>query len=351
MFTSGVGTASADTGGYPYAGAPDCSRQFGTYSWCIDRNGSGSFTSDEQWSKWGFGYRNCTDFVAWKINSLGKSFYNTMGGGRFGNATYWDDNARQLGWTVSSVPRARSIGVREGTYGHVAFVESVNGDGSVNVAQYNAAGTGTFSRATTRFGSYIYVPGITATSTGDDVARYANTLVRWEGDSVTTWFVTPDLRRLWVPDGGTYQELKARGFAGPYSLSSTTLDRLPDMHSHWVASGSLWWANRTMRRGMTVRSADGRYVFAMQGDGNLVLYGPSGRALWATSWRTGSWQSQEYVVFQGDGNLVTYGGGRAIWASNSAGSGGDRFAVQSDGNLVVYRGSTPLWASNTAGQA
>ncbi|HVE46857.1 MAG TPA: CHAP domain-containing protein [Acidimicrobiales bacterium] len=352
MASVGVGfsaPAAGQTGGYPYSGASDCSGQFGTYSWCIDRNGSGSFTSDEQWSGWGFAFRNCTDYVAWKINSLGVSFSNTMGGRRFGNATNWDDNARSLGWTVSTTPRPRSIAVREGGYGHVAFVESVNADGSVNVSQYNSAGTGGFSTGTSRFDSYIYIPGLTDTSSGTNASSYANTLVRWEGDGVTTWFVTPDLRRLWIPDGGTFNELKARGFAGPHNLTGSTLDRLPDMRGYSIASGWLWGANRTLRRGMNVRSSDGRYTFALQTDGNLVLYGPTGRALWATSWRTSSSHLQEYVVFQADGNLVTYGSGRAIWWSNTGGSRADRFAVQSDGNLVVYRQYTPVWASNTSG--
>ena len=186
--------------------------------------------------------------------------------------------------------------------------------------------------------------------TTSPVAQYANTIVKWDGDSVTSWYVSPDLKRLWIPDGGTYNQLKARGVAGPYVLSSTLLNQLPDQTNQWVASGSSWGKNRTLRRGMSVRSSDGRYLFTMQTDGNLVLYGPSGRALWATNRYTSAWTSQEYVIFQGDGNLVTYGGGRAIWASNTAGRGGDHFEVQSDGNLVIYRGSTPLWASNTVGQ-
>jgi len=340
----------AGAAGYPYATASDCSSQFGTYSWCIDRNHSGTFTEDEQYSGWGFSYKNCTDYVAWKINSLGVSFTNTMGGGRFGNAYNWDDNALALGWTVSSSPRPRSIAVTNGGWGHVAFVESVNSDGSVNVSEFNFGTPGGFGTRTSRFDAYVYVPGLTDQGANEDLSRYRNTLVRWNGDGNTTWFVTPDLRRLWVPDGGTFNELKAHGFSGPYSLSGQTLDRMPDMGGHWVASGAIWGANRTLRRGMTVRSGDGRYLLAMQGDGNLVLYGPSGRAIWATSWRTGAWQSQEFVVFQGDGNLVTYGGGRAIWASGTGGSGAGAFAVQSDGNLVIYRGSTPVWASNTAGR-
>jgi surface antigen len=355
-------TTAKAGGGYPYDAAYSCDKQAGEkWSWCLDENGNGNFDGGEQYSPYGFDYRNCTDYVAWKINSLGVAFSNTMNGGRFGWAANWDNNARALGWTVSTTPKPNSVGGREANGGHVAFVRSVNADNSVSYSDYDGR-TGKYGEGTGRFDWYIYVPNLTQTSppstttptttptTSTDVSKYANTLVRWNGDSVTTWFVTPDLVRLWIPDGGTYNELKARGFAGPYSLDSTTLDRLPDMRGFWVASGAYWGSNRTMRRGMSVRSTDGRYLLAMQGDGNLVLYGPSGRALWATSWRTGYWSQQEYVVFQSDGNLVTYGGGRAIWASNTAGRGGTQFAVQSDGNMVIYANSTPLWASNTAGQ-
>lgn len=342
--------AAIAAGGYPYDAARDCSSQFGRFSWCLQEDGRVGFVSSEQWSPYGFGYRNCTDWVAFRINQLGKSFNNWTGGGRFGSAANWDDNARSIGWTVSTTPRARSIGVMQSN--HVAFVESVNADGTVNVTEYNKAGTGVYgTRNNVRFDAYIYVPGITTTTTTSPAIRYANTIVKWEGDSVTSWFVAPDGKRLWIPDGGTLNQLKARGFAGPYVLNASTLDQLPDQRGQWVASGASWGHNRALRRGMAVRSADGRYLFAMQTDGNLVLYGPSGRALWATSWRTSAWQQQEFVIFQSDGNLVTYGSGRAIWASNTAGRGGNHFEVQSDGNLVVYANSTPLWASNTAGQS
>ncbi|RHW25430.1 CHAP domain-containing protein [Nocardioides immobilis] len=339
------------TAGYGYDHARDCSNQFGLYSWCIEEDGRAGFTDAEQWSPYGFGYRNCTDWVATRVRHFGIAFSNGMGGGRFGNARNWDDNARTLGWTVSTTPRVRSIGVNESN--HVAFVETVNADGTVNISEYNRGGTGQYgTRNGVRFDSYIYVPGLTQAPPPppSDLSRYRITIVKWSGSSTTAWFVTPDLKRLWIPDGGTYNQLRARGFAGPYVLDAGTLDRMPDQRDQWVASGSSWGKNRTLRRGMSVRSSDGRYLFAMQDDGNLVLYAPSGRALWSTDRLTSAWRSQEFVIFQGDGNLVTYGGGRAIWASGTAGRGGDHFEVQGDGNLVVYAGSRPLWASNTAGR-
>jgi hypothetical protein len=238
-----------------------------------------------------------------------------------------------------------------------------------NLVTYTYNGVATWSSGTHGTGAnqlivqndgnlVIYAPnravwtyrGIINQAPAVDPAQYRNTLVRWDGDNVTTWFVTPDGRRLWIPDGGTFNELKARGFAGPHTLSATVLDKLPDMNGRWVASGAYWGHNRTLRRGMSVRSTDGRYQFAMQLDGNLVLYGPSGRAIWATSWHTSGWSAQEYVVFQADGNLVTYNGSRAIWASGTGGSGAGTFVIQNDGNLVIYRGSGAVWASNTSGR-
>lgn len=112
---------------------------------------------------WGFTVRQCTSYVAWKINETGTAFSNRMNGGYFGNAKNWDDNAARLGWTVSSVPRPKSIGVlNSGDLGHVAFVESVNPDGSVNVSEYNWNFNLRYNeRSNVRFDAYIYVPAVT----------------------------------------------------------------------------------------------------------------------------------------------------------------------------------------------
>ena len=96
------------------------------------------------------------------------------------------------------------------------------------------------------------------------------------------------------------------------------------------------------------RSPDGHFILVMQGDGNLVLYGPSG-ALWSSS--TGG-NPGAYVGMQGtDGNLVVYSAeNQPLWSSGTAGSPGSRLAVQSDGNVVIYSpGGTALWATDTAG--
>jgi pimeloyl-ACP methyl ester carboxylesterase len=89
-------------------------------------------------------------------------------------------------------------------------------------------------------------------------------------------------------------------------------------------------------------SGNGQFELSYQGDGNLVLYRLSdGYPLWAT------YTSDPGVVqMQHDGNLVIYGQhGHAIWSTGTAGYPGAWFAVQSDSNLVVYDYyGFPLWS-------
>ena len=92
---------------------------------------------------WGMYSRQCVSYTAWKVYQ--KNGYMPYWGG-VGNANQWPGNAQRAGIPVSTVPRAGSVGViMAGQYGHVVWVESVNGNGTVNVSQYNyfnAGGSG-----------------------------------------------------------------------------------------------------------------------------------------------------------------------------------------------------------------
>ena len=55
------------------------------------------------------------------------------------------------------------------------------------------------------------------------------------------------------------------------------------------------------------------------------------------------------LLLQQDHNLVLYYLLAPIWASNSMGSGADRFIMQTDGNAVLYQGQTPVGSTNTFG--
>jgi pimeloyl-ACP methyl ester carboxylesterase len=95
-----------------------------------------------------------------------------------------------------------------------------------------------------------------------------------------------------------------------------------------------------------LRSADGRFDFVYQGDGNLVLY-QQGSALWASN----THGTPGVVVMQHDGNFVMYDASDvAIWWSGSShGHPGAWLIVQDDGNVVIYSESGhALWATGTA---
>ena len=81
---------------------------------------------------WNFYKGQCTSFAAWRVTrTLGLAFHNYYKGQHWGNANHWDDAARAAGISVTTTPRVGDIAVRNsGTWGHVAYVEKVNADGS-----------------------------------------------------------------------------------------------------------------------------------------------------------------------------------------------------------------------------
>lgn len=101
---------------------------------------------DSMVDPWGMYNRECVSYTAWKVYQ--KNGYMPYWGGR-GNANQWPGNARAAGVGTGSAPRAGSVGViSAGYYGHVVWVESVNGDGTINISQYNEltnAGWGHYS--------------------------------------------------------------------------------------------------------------------------------------------------------------------------------------------------------------
>ena len=76
----------------------------------------------------------CVSYTGWKAYE----YYGLALA--WGNAYSWDDYARAAGYRVDNSPAAGTVGQVDGyPYGHVFWVESVNGDGSINVTEYNNA--------------------------------------------------------------------------------------------------------------------------------------------------------------------------------------------------------------------
>ncbi len=94
-------------------------------------------------------------------------------------------------------------------------------------------------------------------------------------------------------------------------------------------------------------SANGKHTLNMQDDGNLVLYDGQ-KAIWATNTAQSDGQK---AIMQEDGNFVLYHvNGKPLWASNTSGKPGCHIVLQDDGNLVIYQPVVPVWATTTAGK-
>ena len=107
---------------------------------------------------WGMYNRECVSYAAFKVASTyGWPNYWTRGGN---NANQWPGKADRYGIPRGATPKVGSVAVMmSGYYGHVAWVEEVNGDGTIVVSDYNSDYNGHYARYKTRasaFDTYIY---------------------------------------------------------------------------------------------------------------------------------------------------------------------------------------------------
>lgn len=104
---------------------------------------------------WGLYTRECVSYVAWKIHSTGR-YVPHFGGA--GNANQWPSTAARHGIPSGSTPKAGAAAVMNiGYYGHVMYVESVNGDGTITVSDYNFAWDGLYRYYTRSASGLTYV--------------------------------------------------------------------------------------------------------------------------------------------------------------------------------------------------
>jgi hypothetical protein len=71
---------------------------------------------------------------------------------------------------------------------------------------------------------------------------FTRKIVQWDGDSKsqkTSWLVTADAKRYWIPDSSTFNCLKANNYPEAGALPSAILDQLPDQHNQWVSCSGI----------------------------------------------------------------------------------------------------------------
>ncbi|QOD05891.1 CHAP domain-containing protein [Pseudarthrobacter sp. BIM B-2242] len=138
----GVGSGTAGKGDdYPFRDP------VGECAWCV--GGPGAV------DPWSLYKRECVSFVAWRMNvqmgwKEGEEYPFTpakLGIGLLGNAAQWKDNLAKAGYVTDKTPKPGAIAWFDanintpsnitGDAGHVAIVAGVNGDGTINVEEYN----------------------------------------------------------------------------------------------------------------------------------------------------------------------------------------------------------------------
>jgi len=340
---AGAGPASANTGGYPDIDAVSC----GSSAWC--KNGS-------IYSARGYAYRNCTDFVAWKLQSLGVPDSKTRG---LGNGGEWAANAMgRAGVTVNNVPAYGAAAVMPSTsnnpYGHVAFVEAVNSNGTITISEYNYGWGGTYNQRTATAASMGFTQfvhfGVSGSGSGFVESFQANNGNLYYYDSSGSHTTSqgmasgtsPDIAR--IPGGGVIQAFQAN---------------TGNLHYYDSAGGhalTLGVASGTSPSVAAASSTQFRIAFRAN-TGNLYQYDSvngatnlsQGMAVGTSPSITRLAGGGYVIAFQANtGNLHYYdsAGGHALTLGMKAGtspsiaassSGGFRIAFQANnGNLYQY---------------
>jgi surface antigen len=158
--------ARADTGGYTFAKAT-----------CQAAGQADGFCPGDNWlyqgklnDQWGYGFRNCTSWVAWRLAT-----HNGYQMPRaIGNASAWGKYFAAHGDVPNATPAVGAI-AWEPHGNHVAYVEAVNG-GNITISEYNehyapnqpTDGSGTYDTRPVSASTflYIHVHDVSSSSTG-----------------------------------------------------------------------------------------------------------------------------------------------------------------------------------------
>ncbi|MET8995852.1 CHAP domain-containing protein [Amycolatopsis sp. NPDC004169] len=152
---SGTATATAA----PHAQPASMAAEFGTVPAAATATTIGDIypakwrnvPQDSVVDDWNMYNRECVSWAAFNIARHGESANN------YGDAKYWDDNARNQGYRVDNTPTVGSIAQTDnGRYGHVAIVDSIHG-GTITVEDYNWTGDGHYLVHDVSTSSFRYI--------------------------------------------------------------------------------------------------------------------------------------------------------------------------------------------------
>ncbi len=273
--------AARSSGGYPYARYDGPGSNPATYTW-TDASGNG-------FSPYGYAYRNCTDYVAWRLATT-NGFHDYLG---LGNASGWAASARARGYRVDRRPARGAVAWWGGElfhgFGHVAWVANAY-RGAVELFEYNHLGTGRFDerRVPSRApDAYIHFADLQARpKDGEFLARPGGRAYRLLGGApipVVRWSSFGGRHPVLLVSGAVLARLRAQPRDGTYVTAAR--------HPYVIAGGAPVaigsWARIGGRRPSTrvdpaaLAHAGGggswRHLRRYPRNGTVLRAGPGGR--------------------------------------------------------------------------
>jgi surface antigen len=169
---------------------------------------------------WNFYNRECTSFVAWRLNhNAGIAFHNWYKGHHWGDAAIWKQAALDSGVRVDGTPKVGAVawwakGSAGSSSGHVAWVMAVDSS-SITIEEYNYLHRGGYDRRTiSRTSAYWPTSFIHVGSMAmDNTARPTVSGTPQVGVQLTA---SPG---TWTPSGATYSY---QWYAGGVAVSGAT---------------------------------------------------------------------------------------------------------------------------------
>ena len=243
---------------------------------------------------WNYFYRECTSFVAWRLNNTnGIAFHNKYEDKAFGNAGTWRDAAISMGLTVDYNPAVGSVAVTKlGSPGHVAWVAEVNGD-NVTIEEYNFNGNhGRYNRRTiSRYqaeGGYIHFKDL-AISRPDTSAEIPDGVYSLQHKS-SGKFISTGLSNenggntyLWEWANNNDQKFKfERQEDNTYKITSLYSGKVLDVYNQQTQDGANvhqweWWGGNN-QKWYIISSGGGYYKLIAQHSGRALDVHANGSA-------------------------------------------------------------------------
>ncbi|WP_310961434.1 CHAP domain-containing protein [Nocardioides terrisoli] len=304
-------------------------------------------TQDSKVDPWRFYNRECTSFVAWRLNNDNKIPFDDYWGTHWGNASNWKAAATSLGFTVDNRPVVGAVawwraGSAGSSVGHVAWVWKVSSD-SITVEEYNYLRRGYYDTRTIASTSSVWPSGFIHLH---DMAFSNTTKPAISG----TPQVGQPLKASpggWSPDPATYSYQWLSGgdpVAGATSRKFIpTAAQLSRRIKVQVTARRAGYAPTTVRSPRTTRVAQGQFITsvppAVSGTAQV------GVPLTVSS---GTWKPAGSYTYQWYAGGVAIPGATGTAYTPVAGDLGKPITVQVRASLAGYQAATTTTAPTAA---